>query len=426
LPAEQQEKLAGLGLATSVEWASVRALKRTAIDLAFARFQRDEWRRGTARARQLTAFMRDHRAWLDDYALFAVEHDRQGTSWLDWSPPARDRDPATIDRWRDERRDELLKVSWVQWQLDEQWRQARRQASAVGVNLMGDLPFVSGFDSADVWANRSIFHLDRRLGAPPDPGAPEGQDWGLPVYDWEALRRSDHGWIRARATRAGQLFSLFRIDHAIGFYRTYFRSADGKTSGFSPADEAAQLRQGDTLMRRMSRFGEAVAEDLGAPPPFLRPSLEHLSIPGYRVLRWEREGDAYRDPASWPEASVATNGTHDTDSTAAWYDGLQTAERERLRALPGLAELDPDRPFDDRARDLLLRAIYAAPSTLTLIPFQDALGTRERINVPGSVGGANWSVRLPKTIEELEADTATTLRLSRLAAETGRPPARRK
>ncbi len=178
-------------------------------------------------------------------------------------------------------------------------------------------------------------------------------------------------------------------------------------------------------MRMMSRFGEVVAEDLGPQPPFLRPSLERLAIPGYRVLRWEKNDDgSYRDPASWPAASVATNATHDTDSTAAWYDALTPDERAKLRALPGLGELDPAKPFDDQVRDLLLRAIYAAPSTLSLIPFQDVMGTRERVNVPGETGAGNWSYRMARDIDDLAADGANSDRLSRLASETGREPAR--
>jgi len=426
LSPHSRAELEGLAGSQKVEWAAVRALKREALHMAFGRFLRDEWSHGTARARRLAAFMREHNTWLDDYALFASWHDRFGASWIDWPPGPRDRDPGSIAAWRDERRDELLERKWIQWQLDEQWRAARRAAAAAGVNLMGDLPFVVALDSADVWANRKRFRLDRRLGTPPDPegGSPEGQDWGLPVYDWPALERDDFAWIRERAMRAGELFSLYRVDHALGFYRTYFRGTDGKTSGFVPPDETAQLRLGESLMRIMSRFGEVVAEDLGSTPPYLRPSLERLAIPGYRVLRWERDGDAYRDPASWPAASVATNATHDTDTTAAWYDGLPPEEREKLRAALGLGELDPEKPFDDRARDLLLRAIYAAPSTLSLVPFQDAMGTRERINVPGVAGNGNWTFRIAKTIAELEADEATNRRLHDLASDTGRAPAR--
>src|SRR6185295_8043233 len=113
-----------------------------------------------------------------------------------------------------------------------------------------------------------------------DDVSPEGQSWGLPVYDWPAMQRSDFSWLRARAVRAGQLFSLYRIDHALGFFRTFFRSTDGKTSGFWPPDQNAQVRLGEGVMRLCRHFGEVIAEDLGAVPPFLRPSLERVGVPG--------------------------------------------------------------------------------------------------------------------------------------------------
>jgi len=67
-------------------------------------------------------------------------------------------------------------------------------------------------------------------------------------------------------------------------YRTYYRSADGRKSGFSPSDEDAQIRLGETLLSIIGGFGQVVAEDLGALPEFLRPSLARLGLPGYRVL----------------------------------------------------------------------------------------------------------------------------------------------
>jgi glycogen operon protein len=423
LPEESRQRLEALVAAPLVDWTAVRAIKRQGIELAFGRFLRDEWNRKSPRAKQLAAFMRDSRAWLDDYALFVVWHEQFNTGWLDWPAGARDRDPATIDAARKEKREQLLCANWAQWQLELQWSKARRAARAAGVDLMGDLPFMVGIDSADVWSNRDLFRSDLHVGTPPEEGSPEGQDWGLPVYDWGALEREDFSWIRARAARAAALFSFNRVDHVIGFYRTYFRSVDRKNSGYTPADEGAQLRLGETLMRIMSQRGEVVAEDLGAVPDFLRPSLARLGVPGYRVLRWEKDGERFRDPASWPAISVATNGTHDTDSTADWYDQLSPEERARLGELPGLGDLDPKKPFDDEVRDRLLAVLYGAPSALCLIPFQDAMGSRERINRPGSVDPANWSYRAAVTVEDLATEHENTERLARLAAQSGRAEA---
>jgi len=210
----------------------------------------------------------------------------------------------------------------------------------------------------------------------------------------------------------------------MGFYRTFYRAFDGKTSGFMPPDEGAQVRLGETLMRLFGQFGEVVAEDLGAVPAFLRPSLDRVGVPGYRVLRWEKDGEKYRDPASWPVLSVATNSTHDTETTAEWYDALSLDERRALTAIPALGALDPARRYDAEARDVLLRALYASPSSLTLTLLQDALGTLERVNVPGTVSPDNWSYRMRVDVATLRADRATSERLRTLAAESGRlvPP----
>ncbi|HXI56035.1 MAG TPA: 4-alpha-glucanotransferase [Polyangia bacterium] len=421
LPPAMQDELRALDQAPLVDWSRVRAIKAAAIHLAFEHFLKEHWHKRTARRHQLAMFIREQRTWLDDYVLFATLHADQQKAWQDWPLGLRDRRPDAVAEVRRRRDQDLLEASWVQWLLDQQWRQARREASAAGVDLMGDLPFTVAADSADVWGNRQLFRPDLRVGAPPvDPGG-EAQDWGLPAYNWGALRSSDFMWLRARAERAGELFSLLRIDHVAGFYRTFVRSSDGKETGFLPADEAAQLRLGESIMRLFRHFGEVVAEDLGNLPPFLRPSLERLGIPGYRVLRWEKEDGHYRDPASWPPLSVATNSTHDTDSNADWYDHLKPEERAALIAeVPALAGLDPQQPFGDQVRDALLRAVLSAGSNLSLVSFQDAMGARDRINQPGTVDPSNWRYRMPMDLETLQNDHGASERLAKLAADTKR------
>ena len=119
-------------------------------------------------------------------------------------------------------------------------------------------------------------------------------------------------------------------------------------------------------------------------------------------------------------AAVATNATHDTETTAEWFDSLSEEDRKALQKLPGFEWLDPKQKFDDRVRDGFLRLVYGAPSTLALVLFQDAMGSRERINRPGTTDPANWSYRAGKTIDELNADRDNTERLARLSLEAGR------
>lgn len=428
LSPEDRATLDELAGASHVAWDRVRALKDRAARRAFERFTRDEWPSGGQRVQALSRFREQHAAWLADYALFAVLHDRFAKSWVDWPAPLRDREPGVLAAARAEHDREILYKTWLQWQLDEQWQRARRAAEALGVALKGDLPFVTSGDSADVWAHRGDFRLDGRVGTPPDAFSAEGQDWGLPLYDWDRMRASGFAWHRARAARAGELYALYRVDHVIGLYRTFYRSTDGKESGFVPAEEDDQIRLGETILKMLADAGEVVAEDLGMVPEFLRPSLERLGIPGYKVLRWERDEVhqedgkrlVWRDPAGWSELSVATSSTHDVEMHAQWYDGLPEAERAALAAVPGLEALAHHPRFDDVVRDALLRVLYASPSELVAITLQDALGSRERVNVPGTVSAANWTFRMPMDVDALAADRPTTERLARLAAETRR------
>ncbi len=422
----RQDRLALEGMRTSpaVGWDGVRRLKWRALELAFASFLEREWKRRTERARALEAYRLEHAAWLDDYALFVALHDDRfgGRSWAEWDPPLRLRDPAALAAARAALSERILLRAWLQWQADVQWRAARRGARAAGVELMGDFPFMVAGDSADVWSRRGDFRLDARAGVPPDAFSETGQDWGLPVYRWDAMGQNGFQWIRERARRGAELYDLYRVDHVVGFYRSYYLPNDGGPPAFGPAEEPDQIRNGEAVMKVFSSGARVVAEDLGVVPGFVRLSLERLGIPGYRVLRWEKDGDVFRDPAKWPAVSVATTGTHDTDALADWYDGLDDDERDALLQIPGLVSLraaEPER-FDPAVRDALLEVVYSSGSDLALLPFQDAMGTRERVNVPGTVSRENWSYRIPVNVTALSADRAARERLRALAARSGR------
>ncbi len=412
----------------SVRWQEVRGLKRRGLEIAFARFLDAEWRHGTARARALEAFAREHAPWLEDYALFVAIHDDMmgGASWTDWPAPLRERDPGALSDARARLSERTLFYTWLQWQLDVQWHAARKSANAEGVELAGDLPFMVATDSADVWARRGDFRLDARVGVPPDAFSATGQDWGLPVYRWDVMERNGFAWLEERARRMADLYGVYRVDHVVGMYRTYFFPNDGTPAAFIPAEEPAQIRNGETTLGILGQGARIIAEDLGTVPDFVRASLARLGVPGYRVLRWERRwhdpGQPFRPPREWPAVSVATTGTHDTESLAEWWDTMPDEERRELLALPELSALR-DRPparFDDRVRDALLALVYGAGSDLLLLPFQDAFGARDRVNVPGTVTEHNWTYRIPVDLATLAADRAGRDRLRARAEGSGR------
>jgi 4-alpha-glucanotransferase len=408
-----RQQLADAQRSPAIDHTLVRRVKEPALRAAFAEFVRRRTQPGREAPPVFQAWAAAESWWLDDYATFralhAHEHDRP---WTEWPKPLRLRNPMALAVARVDLAGEVLYRKWLQWIADTQWRQAKAQAQPV--SLLGDFAFMVDGDSADVWANASSFTLDVSVGAPPDAFSAEGQRWGMPAYQWDQLAVADFAWLRARARRTAALFDGYRVDHLVGFYRTYVFPTDGSPAGFTPAEPAAQLALGETVLSILGQAGATIiAEDLGTVPDFVRESLRRLNVPGYKVFRWERhwemKGQPYRSPSAYPAASVATSGTHDTETNAAWWDGLDATERAAVLATPGVARrarrvAGAAGEFSPELRDVLLEVLFASGSDFLLLPVQDVFGWRDRINIPADLGPQNWTWRLPWTIDRLSSE----------------------
>jgi 4-alpha-glucanotransferase len=428
LDGEAREALAEVRAKPRVDHRTVRGLKEKALRAAFERFVDCEWDRGTPRAERLAGFIEAERWWLDDYTLFRALHARFGErEWTSWPDGLRSRDPSALNTARHELGHEIVFYQYLQWLANVQWTDARERAGGVG--LFGDFQFMVGSDSADVWARQHEFRLDASIGVPPDAFSETGQNWGLPVYRWDVMRQGDYAWLRQRAERSAELYDGYRVDHLVGFYRTYVRERNGRDR-FVPSHEDEQRAQGERLLALFAEPGtRIIAEDLGTVPDFVRASLARLGVPGYRVLRWEREwhqpAQPFRDPVSWPASSVATTGTHDTETTAEWWDATGGDERRQIGALPALRSLGDltCRPFDAELRDALLTSLFSAGSDFLILPIQDIFGWRDRINRPATVNDINWTYRLPWRVDCLADQPEARERaafLRRLAAQSRR------
>jgi len=413
LSADDRATLARVRSAPRVEYRDIRRLKVAALRAAFERFVAAEWRRDTERARALRSYVSEQAWWVEDYALFRALHAREGERpWTEWSLDLQRREPAAIDRARRELADQVLFQQYLQWLAGTQWQRARTRTN--GLQLFGDLPFMVDGDSADVWARQQQFRLDVSVGAPPDAFSATGQDWGMPLYEWDVMQREDYRWLRERARRSADLFDGYRVDHLVGFYRTYGKRRDGGEGFFTPPDEPSQLAQGERLMDLFRGAGaEIIAEDLGTVPDFVRASLARMALPGYRVFRWERhwhtDGQPFRDPLEYPAASVATSGTHDTEPLIIWWERATEEERRKvgdlllLQRLAGGANI-ADADYQTTVRDVVLEALYASGSDLLLLPIQDVFGWRDRVNEPATVSENNWTYRLPWPVDTLDAE----------------------
>ncbi len=401
LSAGDRSALASIRHASIVDHRTTRRLKQAWLQRSCERFLGVEWKRQTARASELHAYVQAQAWWLDDYSLFRALHAAEGAvEWTRW--PAEWRDRTALDAIRKELANEILFFQYLQWIADAQWRAARSQVHEI--RLFGDLPFMVDGDSADVWARPHQFKMDETIGAPPDAFSDEGQDWGTPVYNWPVVASEDFEWLRKRARRCADLFDGFRVDHLVGFYRTYARPKNGGAPYFTPPDEPSQRALGETLLGIFKQSGaQIIAEDLGTVPDFVRESLARQGVPGFKVFRWERhwhtEGHPFRDPATYPPLSVALSGTHDTEPMIVWWEELSDDDRRKVSAV---ARADIALAPYPEVRDVLVERLYASGSELVMLPIQDAFGWRDRINDPSVVAESNWVFRLPWHVDVLD------------------------
>ncbi|MCX6545702.1 MAG: 4-alpha-glucanotransferase [Acidobacteria bacterium] len=429
LDAASRDMLADVKAATRVDYSHVRAIKSGALRAAFERFRVEEWARDSARAADLRRFADEQRWWLDDHALYrALQYVAGGKEWQAWPAGIRDRDPEALVRARRDLDQEILFRQYLQWIAHDQWQSAR--AAVRDIRVFGDFPFGVSADSADVWAHQDLFSFDGTIGAPPDAFSDEGQNWRLPMYRWDVMAARRYEWFAARARRAADLFDGYRVDHVVGLFRTWMFPPDDRPPHFLPSAEADQILQGQAVLQVLMAGGaDVVAEDLGTIPDFVRAALRTLNIPGYRVLRWEREwlapGRPFRDPCNYPACSVATSGTHDTDTLAAWWNRLDTDVRTAVLTATGATASDAGAGFGPALRDQLLEALYASGSDLLVLPIQDVFGWTNRINVPAVIDAVNWTWKLPWAVDRFTTQPEAEARAETLrtwGARHGRLP----
>ena len=475
------EVVAGYNLkklrAGSVHYDKVRKLKRALLEKAFARY-RTRRANDAALIAEFDAFCAKENAWLHDYVFFrALMEENGGTEAYDYwreehrsIPSARAwlmEQPEDV-RQRFEEREFFFR--YVQWIAYAQWMAAKANADQCGVALMGDIPFGVSYYSADVFARPDQFLLDWSGGAPPEPYFKDdeftqkwGQNWGIPLYNWEAMRATNFDWWRQRVRGVRRIFHVFRIDHVLGFYRIYAfpwrpqRNAEflplsqdemlhltgGRTPHYAPRDDdswencEANRREGEEYLRMALQAAEStrlVGEDLGTVPPYVRPSLHSLGIAGFKIPQWENYPDGRIVPGGeYQRLSVTTYATHDHKPVRAMWDEAfehESATREQARGdlmkiaqFAGLPPLSDEADFERDFYPQTMEALFRSEAWMAIVMITDLLARKDRFNVPGTASESNWSRRLHLTVERLGNSRGVKQRMKlvrSLLQQTGR------
>ena len=357
-------------------------------------------------------------AGLREYATFCVLSEHHRTGWQAWPEAHRRPDAPGIQGFTEANARRIAFHEWLQWLLDRQLRDAGLELA-----IMQDLPIGVDPDGADAWVWQDVLAAGASVGAPPDIYIVAGQDWGLPPFIPHRLAALGYEpfvqTVRAALRHAGGL----RIDHVMGLFRLFW-----VPRGLTPADGAfvrypAEDLLGIVALESVRAHAFIVGEDLGTVEEGVRERLAEQAILSYKVLWFEPE-----PPARYPALAMATVNTHDLPTVCGLWTGVDIDHQTALGVTPnegGLAEikqhlatmigLAEDAPVA-QVVETTHRLLAEAPCAVVTATLDDALLVLERPNMPGTLAPSNWSLALPKPLEEIERDPMTLAVARTLAA----------
>lgn len=401
----------------AIDYDVVIPFKHQLLETAWTNFKRE------ARKDLQVAFDEFRHAeahWLEDYSLFcALKAKHNGAYYLEWPAELVQRVPGALAHARQELSERVEQVCLGQFLLFRQAKRLMEHAHAKGVRLIGDLPFFVSSDSSDVWANPELFQLDDHhrprfvAGVPPDYFSADGQLWGNPVYNWDALRRTGYRWCIDRLRALLAHVDAIRLDHFRAFAAAWHVPAG------APTAQAGQWVPGPgaeffSAVRKELGALSFIAEDLGVITSDVCALRDQVHIPGTRVLQFAFDGNPENPylPQHYVPNAVVYTGTHDNNTTRGWFEALADEQRQRLWKYL-------NRPAGDsrEVAPALMEVAWSSAAALAMAPVQDLLnlGSDARMNVPGRAEG-NWRWRCTEDMlsapafEQLRGLTQTTNR----------------
>lgn len=367
-------------------------------------------------AAAVKAFREENSRWLENYALFMAFKEHFGPmSWTEWpDEDIRLHKSAAVEKYSGLLKDEIEFHIFIQFLFFRQWNALRDYVHKKGIKFIGDVPIYVSLDSADVWSEPQFFLLDEKnvpvevAGVPPDYFNEDGQLWGNPLFDWDAMKADGYGWWIRRIDGARKLYDVIRIDHFRGFdsyWAVPYGAETAKNGCWKPGPGMGLVGVLTSWFYGL-RF---IAEDLGCYTPGVQKLLENSGLPGMKVLQFafDAKSESSHLPHNADKNSVCFVGTHDNNTVKGWLKEVKKADRDYAARYMHITD-------DEGWCWGFIRTGMASASELFVVQMQDVLelGGECRMNVPGVPDG-NWRWRMapgaitPELTEKLKRYTLT-------------------
>ncbi|HEV7622291.1 MAG TPA: 4-alpha-glucanotransferase, partial [Flavisolibacter sp.] len=336
--------------------------------------------------------------WLKDFAFYTVLKEMHaGKPWYDWPEEHKLYNAASLSALSGEIEDKLEKVKWLQCIFNMQLLELKNYCHSLNIELIGDIPFYVSYDSADVWANRKFFALDvdgkmvAVAGVPPDFFSEDGQLWGMPVFNWKALKEDNFSWWMKRLKRNKDLFDLLRLDHFRAFSSYWEVPSEAKTAKSGKWEKGP----GDAFFHAAKETLNSlpfIAEDLGDIDKAVYDLRDHFNLAGMKVLQFAFGSEMPHSPHiphNFTRNFFVYTGTHDNNTVKGWYRSETEKVKKEIDMYLNTAQ------SEETIAESMSRLAYSSVANTIILPLQDLLNLDEesRMNTPSSIEN-NWTWQL--------------------------------
>lgn len=358
-------------------------------------------------------FWEENNDWVEEYALYmTLKNQQNNITWQLWPMELRKREPQALTNCKKELKEEIGFWVFCQYEFFKQWYGLKEYANTRGIQIIGDVAFFVGSDSADVWMNQEEFLLEENgepslvSAAIPDKYSAEGQVWGNPLYDWKSMEENDFKWWRRRIRVTSKLFDVIRMDHFVGFVKNYavVNGSENALNGKWIKGPGRKLT--DVISQELGNT-KVIADDYGGNTPIsgVKKLLSKTGWLGTKVLMFAFDGNTANEHLTHNYTDnrvVVYAGTHDNETIVGYFRNKNDYE---LAYLYEYLNID----CKDQIPDALIRNAYESTAELAMIQMQDVLrlGNEARMNAPSTVG-FNWRWRIGK--EQLDESRRAWIR----------------
>lgn len=382
--------------AAGIDYEGLQSIKNQMLKIAFQHFMEGETTTFKTLHGEFREFCEAEKGWLDNFVIFySLKRDNGMKAWVEWPKNYAQFHANTIRVYAAGHHRDLEFYKFIQWVLFDQWMKLKKFANQNEVQIMGDMPIFVAHDSADVWAHRDLFTVNKQgtlefqAGVPPDYFSATGQLWGNPLFRWDKLEEQEFDWLIGRIKHLMRIMDWIRIDHFRGF-EAYWQIPAKETTAINGKWVKAPGMTFFTKLQEKLGALPIMAEDLGVITPEVDALREAFNFPGMRVLQFGFGGTATNPHLvhNFVPNCVAYTGTHDNNTTLGWWlENATVKEKEHFKTY-----------FNSEGMEVnleLIKGLYRSVANLAIIPIQDVLGydSNGRMNTPSKAEG-NWQFRL--------------------------------